>query len=430
MRIRGVKTNIPFLVNVLNHPTFQSGQCYTTFIEETPELFELTKSQNRANKIIEFIGDRIVNSNNGEKPFYENRVLPKLDKSKPVYGARDEFLKLGAQGFMQKILKEDKLYVTDTTMRDAQQSLMATRMRSKDLCGAAYATNAFMQNAFSVEAWGGATYDTAYRFLKESPWKRLELLRERMPNTLIQMLLRASNAVGYSNYPDNVVKEFIRISADHGIDVFRIFDSLNWVENMKMPIEEALKTGKIVEGTICYTGDVSNPNETKYTLDYYVKMALELEKLGCHSIAIKDMAALLKPRAAKELVGTLKKELHVPLHLHTHDSTGNGVSTVLMAAEAGVDIVDLAIESMSSMTSQPSMNAVVEALRGTKRDTGLDFEELSELSRYYNRIRSVYAPFESDMKSPNTEIYKYEIPGGQYSNLLAQVTEMGSPGRI
>ena len=367
MRIRGVKTNIPFLVNVLNHPTFQSGQCYTTFIEETPELFELTKSQNRANKIIEFIGDRIVNSNNGEKPFYENRVLPKLDKSKPVYGARDEFLKLGAQGFMQKILKEDKLYVTDTTMRDAQQSLMATRMRSKDLCGAAYATNAFMQNAFSVEAWGGATYDTAYRFLKESPWKRLELLRERMPNTLIQMLLRASNAVGYSNYPDNVVKEFIRISADHGIDVFRIFDSLNWVENMKMPIEEALKTGKIVEGTICYTGDVSNPNETKYTLDYYVKMALELEKLGCHSIAIKDMAALLKTRAAKELVGTLKKELHVPLHLHTHDSTGNGVSTVLMAAEAGVDIVDLAIESMSSMTSQPSMNAVVEVLRGTKR---------------------------------------------------------------
>lgn len=427
MRIRGVKTNIPFLVNVLNHPTFQSGQCYTTFIEETPELFELTKSQNRANKIIEFIGDRIVNSNNGEKPFYENRVLPKLDKSKPVYGARDEFLKLGAQGFMQKILKEDKLYVTDTTMRDAQQSLMATRMRSKDLCGAAYATNAFMHNAFSVEAWGGATYDTAYRFLKESPWKRLELLRERMPNTLIQMLLRASNAVGYSNYPDNVVKEFIRISAGHGIDVFRIFDSLNWVENMKMPIEEALKTGKIVEGTICYTGDVSNSNETKYTLDYYVKMALELEKLGCHSIAIKDMAALLKPRAAKELVGTLKKELHVPLHLHTHDSTGNGVSTVLMAAEAGVDIVDLAIESMSSMTSQPSMNAVAEALRGTKRDTGLDFEELSELSRYYNRIRSMYAPFESDMKSPNTEIYKYEIPGGQYSNLLAQVTEMGSP---
>lgn len=426
MRIRGVKTNIPFLINVLHHPTFIAGKCYTTFIEETPELFQLTQSQDRAPKIIEFIGDRIVNSQKGEKPHYENRVLPKLDQSKPVYGARDEFLKLGAEGFMQKILKEDKLYVTDTTMRDAQQSLMATRMRSKDLCGAAYATNAYMQNAFSVEAWGGATYDTAYRFLKESPWKRLELLRERMPNTLIQMLLRASNAVGYSNYPDNVVQEFIKISAAHGIDVFRIFDSLNWVENMKMPIEEALKTGKIVEGTICYTGDITSPTETKYTLDYYVKMALELESLGCHSIAIKDMAALLKPRAAKELVTALKQELHVPLHLHTHDSTGNGVSTVLMAAEAGVDIVDLAIESMSSMTSQPSMNAVVEALRGSKRDTGLDFEELDELSRYYGRIRKVYEQFESDMKAPNAEIYKYEIPGGQYSNLLAQVTSMGS----
>ena len=426
MRIRGVKTNIPFLINVLHHPTFVAGKCYTTFIEETPELFQLTQSQDRATKIIEFIGDRIVNSQKGQKPHYENRVLPKLDQSKPVYGARDEFLKLGAEGFMQKILKEDKLYVTDTTMRDAQQSLMATRMRSKDLCGAAYATNAYMQNAFSVEAWGGATYDTAYRFLKESPWKRLELLRNRMPNTLIQMLLRASNAVGYSNYPDNVVQEFIKISASHGIDVFRIFDSLNWVENMKMPIDEALKTGKIVEGTICYTGDITSPKETKYTLDYYVNMALELESLGCHSIAIKDMAALLKPRAAKELVTALKKELHVPLHLHTHDSTGNGVSTVLMAAEAGVDIVDLAIESMSSMTSQPSMNAVVEALRGSKRDTGLDFEELDELSRYYGRIRKVYEQFGSDMKAPNAEIYKYEIPGGQYSNLLAQVTSMGS----
>ena len=427
MRIRGIKTNIPFLINVLNHPTFVSGKCYTTFIEESPELFKLNISQDRATKIIEFLGDRIVNSGVENKPFYENRVLPKYDASKPVYGARDEFLKLGAKGFTQKILGEKKLYVTDTTMRDAQQSLIATRMRSKDLCGAAYATNAFMQNAFSVEAWGGATYDTAYRFLKESPWKRLELLRERMPNTLIQMLLRASNAVGYSNYPDNVVKEFIQVSAAHGIDVFRVFDSLNWVENMKMPIEECLKTGKIVEGTICYTGDITSPDETKYTLDYYVKMALELEKLGCHVIAIKDMAALLKPRAAKELVTALKQELSVPVHLHTHDSTGNGVSTVLMAAEAGVDIVDLAIESMSSMTSQPSMNAVVEALRGSKRDTGLDFEELSELSRYYGRIRKVYEQFESDMKSPNTEIYKYEIPGGQYSNLLAQVSSMGSP---
>ncbi|MGN0348336.1 MAG: pyruvate carboxylase [Roseburia sp.] len=426
MRVRGVKTNIPFLINVLNHPTFASGQCYTTFIEETPELFELERSQDRATKIIEFIGDKIVNSSTGKKPQYENRILPVYDETACIHGARDEFLKLGAEGFMQKIKNDKKLYVTDTTMRDGQQSLMATRMRSKDLCGAAWATNAFMQNAFSVEAWGGATYDTAYRFLKESPWKRLSLLRERMPNTLIQMLLRASNAVGYSNYPDNVVKEFIRISANHGIDVFRIFDSLNWIENMKMPIEEALKTGKIVEGAVCYTGDISSPNEKKYTLDYYLKKARELEALGCHSLAIKDMAGLLKPFAAKELVTALKAELHIPVHLHTHDSTGNGVSTVLMAAEAGVDIVDLAIESMSSLTSQPSMNAVVEALRGTERDTGLDFEQLDELSRYYERIRKVYAPFESDMKSPNAEIYKHEIPGGQYSNLLAQVTSMGS----
>ena len=427
MRVRGIKTNIPFLINVLNHPTFISGACYTTFIEETPELFELEQSQDRATKIIEFIGDKIVNTHiAGEKPQFDNRVLPKYDKTALIYGARDEFLKLGAEGFMQKIKNDKKLYVTDTTMRDGQQSLMATRMRSKDLCGAAWATNAFMQNAFSVEAWGGATYDTAYRFLKESPWKRLTLLRERMPNTLIQMLLRASNAVGYSNYPDNVVKEFIRIAANKGIDVFRIFDSLNWVENMKMPIEEALKTGKIVEGTVCYTGDLSNPKEVKYTLDYYLNKAKELESLGCHSLAIKDMAGLLKPLAAKKLITALKEEINIPIHLHTHDSTGAGVSTVLMAAESGVDIVDLAIESMASLTSQPSMNAVVEALRGTDRDTGLDFEELDELSRYYGRIRKVYASFESDMKAPNAEIYKYEIPGGQYSNLLSQVTSMGS----
>lgn len=428
MRIRGVKTNIPFLINVLNHPTFRAGKCYTTFIEETPELFQLTKSQDRATKILEFLGDKIINFNVGkQKPHYENRVLPKYDKTKPIHGRRDELLELGPEGLMQKILKDKKLYVTDTSMRDAQQSLMATRMRSKDLCGAAWATNAFMENAYSVECWGGATFDTTYRFLKESPWTRLQLLRERMPNTLLQMLLRASNAVGYSNYPDNVVSNFIRVSAEQGIDIFRIFDSLNWVENMKMPIEEALKTGKIVEGTICYTGDVSSPDETKYTLDYYVNMAKELESLGVHAIAIKDMAGLLKPKAAKLLVSALKENLHVPIQLHTHDSAGNGVSTVLAAADAGVDIVDLAIESMSSLTSQPSMNAVVEALRGTERDTGLNFEELDELSRYYARVRKYYAPFESDMKSPNAEIYKYEIPGGQYSNLQAQVASMGSP---
>lgn len=426
MRIRGIKTNIPFLCNVLNHKTFMEGKCYTTFIEESPELFDLQNSRDRATKILEFLGNKMVNVNPVEKPDFENLILPKYDANKPVRGAKDDFLELGAKEFTKKIMNSKKLYVTDTTMRDAQQSLMATRMRTKDLVGASKATNSFMSEAFSVEAWGGATYDTAYRFLKESPWQRLEALSEKMPNTLIQMLLRASNAVGYTNYPDNVVKEFIEISAEKGVDVFRIFDSLNWIENLKMPVEEALKTGKIVEGALCYTGDISSPLEKKYTLDYYVKKAKEIEAMGCHIFAIKDMAGLLKPYAAKELIGTLKSELNIPVHLHTHDSAGNGVSTVLMAAEAGVDIVDLAVESMSSLTSQPSMNAVAEALRGTERDTKLDPEELTELSQYYGRVRKVYKGFESEMNAPNAEIYKYEIPGGQYSNLLAQVKEMGA----
>lgn len=426
MKIQGIKNNISFLINVVNNPTFQEGRCYTTFIEETPELFTLSHNLDRASKILDFLGDKIVNVSKGNKPYFEDRVLPKYDETALVHGAKDEFKKLGAKGFTQKILGEKRLYVTDTSMRDAQQSLIATRMRTKDIVGAAKASNVIFQNAFSVEAWGGATYDTAYRFLKESPWKRLEILSERMPNTLIQMLLRASNAVGYSNYPDNLVKEFIRISAIKGIDVFRVFDSLNWIENMKMPIEESLKTGKIVEGSLCYTGDILNPNEVKYTLDYYVEKAHELEDMGVHILAIKDMAGLLKPYAAHKLVTTLKDELHIPIHLHTHDTTGAGVATVLKAAEAGVDIADLAIESMSSCTSQPSLNAVVEALRGTERDTGLDFEGLDELSRYYEHVRKVYASNESGMNAPNAQIYKYEIPGGQYSNLLAQVTEMGS----
>ena len=310
--------------------------------------------------------------------------------------------------------------IMETVLRDAHQSLVATRFRTRDLVTAAPAANAVLRNAFSAEVWGGATFDVAYRFLKESPWVRLEQLRKAMPNTLLQMLLRASNAVGYKNYPDNVVKKFVEVSAERGVDVFRIFDSLNWIENMKMPIEVALGTGRIVEGTICYTGDILNPNETKYTIDYYLKKAKEIESLGCHIFAIKDMAGLLKPYAAKKLFTELKKELSIPVHLHTHDTTGNGVATVLMAAEAGVDIVDLAIESMSSVTSQPSLNSVVYALRGTERDTGLEPDELQELTRYYEDV------FESKLQTPNTEIYKYEIPGGQYSNLRFQVKEMGS----
>lgn len=430
MRIRGVKTNIQFLINVLNHETFQEGNCYTTFIEETPELYDLQVGQDRATKILEFIGDKIVNPQNGEKPFLDPHHPAEYDKTKKIYGGRDEFLRLGAEGYTQKILKDKRLYVTDTTMRDAQQSLFATRMRTRDIIDAAPAANAYLEHAFSAECWGGATYDTAYRFLKESPWRRLATLRQLMPNTLLQMLLRASNAVGYSNYPDNVVKEFIRVSADRGIDVFRIFDSLNWIENMKMPVEEALKTGKIVEGTICYTGDISSPDEKKYTLDYYLKKAKEIEAMGCHILTIKDMAGLLKPYAAKTLITELKKELKIPVNLHTHDTTGSGVSTVLMAVEAGVDIADMAIESMSSLTSQPSMNTIVSMLKGTERDTQLDIEELHQASEYYAKVREVYKPFESGMYSPNAEIYKYEIPGGQYSNLLAQVKDMGEKDRF
>ncbi len=424
-RVRGVKTNIPFLINVLQNETFVKGECTTTFIGETPELFQISLGRDRATRIAEFIGNKIVNDVNGEKPAIGCITAPATSGNK-IYGARDEFLKLGAKEFTQKIMREKKLYITDTSMRDAHQSLMATRMRTIDLLKAAPATNEIMRNAFSVEAWGGATFDVAYRFLKESPWDRLEFLREAMPNTLIQMLLRASNAVGYSNYPDNVVAHFIKIAAERGVDVFRIFDSLNWIENMKMPVEEALKTGKIVEGAICYTGNILDPKEKKYTIDYYIDKAKELEALGCHIFAIKDMAGLLKPYAAKELFAALKRELKIPVHLHTHDSTGNGVSALLMAAEAGIDIVDTAIESMASLTSQPSMNSVVEALRGQERDTGLAPDELAQLSRYYAGVRLIYKNFESPMKSPNTEIYKYEIPGGQYSNLLAQVREMGS----
>ena len=303
-RIRGVKTNIPFLINVLQSETWSEGKCTTTFIEKTPELFRFIPGKDRASKIAEFIGNQIVNESKGQKPQFDPIVVPSFGKTEngktiEVPGARDTFLKMGAKAYTQSLLKEKRLLVTDTSMRDAHQSLMATRLRTNDLMAAAPATNMAMANAFSVEAWGGATFDVAYRFLKESPWVRLQQLRAAMPNTLIQMLLRASNAVGYANYPDNVVQKFIEVSAERGIDVFRIFDSLNWVENMKMPIDEALKTGKIVEGTICYTGDITSQKETKYTLDYYVNMALELESLGCHSIAIKDMAGPVKTTCCK-----------------------------------------------------------------------------------------------------------------------------------
>ena len=425
-RIHGVKNNMSFLINLLNHNTFKEGKCFTTFIAETSELFDFHSSLDRTSKILEFLANKMVNVHTGPKPYLEDRKVPEINTSAPVYGTRDDFLRLGPKEWTQKIYRNKKLYITDTTMRDAQQSLLATRMRTKELAGAARATNLYLKDSFSIEAWGGATYDTAYRFLNESPWLRLDLLRERMPNVMIQALIRGSNVVGYSTYPDNVIRKFIKVSSDHGVDIYRIFDSMNWIENMKVPIEEALKSGKVVEGAICYTGDVLNPRESKYTIDYYVNLANKLAAEGCHTIAIKDMAALLKPYAAKKLITALKSELKIPVHLHTHDTTGNGIATYLMAAEAGVDIVDCAIGSMSSLTSQPSMNALIEALKGTERDTGIDTAGLDVLDQYYSHERKVYKVFESGIDAPINDTYLSEIPGGQYSNLDTQLKSMGS----
>jgi len=429
-RIHGVKTNTGFLINVLNHPVFTRGECYTTFIDETRELFDLHNSLDRTTKILEFLANKMVNVNYGEKPFMEDRIVPEIDQTLPVHGMRDEWKRLGTKEFIHRIRQNPKLYITDTTMRDGQQSLLATRMRTKELAGAARAVNLYLKDAFSVECWGGATYDTAYRYLKESPWKRLDILRERMPNVMIQMLLRGSNVVGYGAYPDNVVEKFIKVSSDRGVDIYRIFDSNNWIENMKLPIEQVLKNGKLAEGTLCYSGDILNPKEHKYTLEYYLKMARELEAEGCQLICVKDPAGLLRPYAAKELISALREEVSAPIHLHTHDMAGNGIAVYLMAAEAGVDIVDCAIGSMSSILSQPSFNALAETLRGTARDPMISQEGLDVLDRYYEHERKIYRIFETGLKAPNIDLYHKEIPGGQYSSLKEQAASMGLEDRM
>ena len=340
-------------------------------------------------------------------------------------GSRKQFERLGKKAYIEKIKNEKKLLLTDTTMRDAHQSLIATRFRTYDLLQVAKQTNEYQKDLFSLEMWGGATYDVAYRFLKESPWRRLQKLREEIPDIMFQMLFRASNGVGYTNYPDNVIVDFIKESAYQGIDVIRIFDSLNWVENMKLSIETGLETGKIVEGTMCYTGDILNPDKSKYNLEYYVKMAKELESLGVDIICIKDMAGLLKPYAAYNLIKELKANVKAPIHLHTHDTSGNGVATCIMASQAGVDIVDGALQGMSGLTSQPSLNAIVEALKHTERDTNIDLYGYGELSSYYSDLRQIYKKFESGMNTSFAEIYEYEMPGGQYSNLKAQADSFG-----
>ena len=423
--IRGVKTNIPLLINILNHQEFLSGKCNTGFLTYHPSLFDISKKSDVELKVLNYLGDKIVNETKGVKPEFDIPKIPKVDKSIELYGTKQILDEKGPEGLVNWIKDSKKLLITDTTMRDAHQSLMATRMRTTDMLNIAKATSVLGKDLFSIEMWGGATFDVAYRFLHESPWERLELLRKKIPNVLFQMLIRGANAVGYKNFPDNVVREMIRQSADSGIDVFRIFDSLNWLKGMEVAIDEVLKTGKIAEACICYTGDILDESRDKYSLEYYLNTAKEIEKTGAHILAIKDMSSLLKPKAAYKLIKALKQEISLPIHLHTHDTSGNGVATVLMAAMAGVDIVDTAFNSMSGLTSQPALNSVVAALEFTERSTGMNLDNLEKISEYWDSIRPIYSQFESGLKSGSASIYKFEIPGGQYSNLKPQVESFG-----
>ncbi|MCL2578574.1 MAG: pyruvate carboxylase [Oscillospiraceae bacterium] len=435
MRVQGVKTNIQFLTNILNHPKFAEMSCNTTFIDDTPSLYELPQSRDRDTKILTYIGHLSVNGDRGLDAVHSS-ISPISAIKAPVGGQweKPDGLKQlldekGPIAVRDFCLNSKKLLLSDTTMRDAMQSLLATRVRTKDMAAVADYTAHAMPNLFALEMWGGATFDVAYRYLFESPWDRLSILREKIPNIPFMMLLRGANAVGYTSYPDNVIRQFIKESAGAGIDVFRVFDSLNWLPNMELSIDEVLKQNKLCEGYICYTGDISDPKRDKYNLKYYVEMAKELERRGVHILGIKDMSGLLKPYAAEKLVSTLKNEIGLPIHLHTHDTSGNGVATLLKAAEAGVDIADVAIASMSSLTSQPSMNAMVTVLGGHERDTGLDDEKLLPLSAYWEDARKFYKQFEEGLTTPTTDIYKYEMPGGQYTNLKAQVESLGLGNR-
>ncbi len=425
MSVKGVKTNEDFLINVLNHEKFLSGNCDTHFIDNTPELFDIKPKKDYETKILKYIGEKVVNETTGVKEDYNLPPIPKIKRPDNLRGTKQILDEEGVEGVIDWIKNQNKLLLTDTTFRDAHQSLLATRVRTRDMVKIADATSVLAKDLFSLEMWGGATFDVAYRFLRESPWRRLEDLREKVPNILFQMLIRGSNGVGYKNYPDNVIREFIRESADKGIDMFRIFDSLNWLKGMEVSLDEVLKTGKIAEVCMCYTGDILDTRRDKYSLKYYVNMAKEIEKMGAHILAIKDMAGLLKPYAATKLIKALKEEVSIPIHLHTHDTSGNGVATLLMAAEAGVDIVDTAFNSMSGLTSQPALNSIVAALKNTELDTEVNLSDVQKLSDYWSEVRKVYAPFESGLKSGSAEIYKYEIPGGQYSNLRPQVESFG-----
>jgi pyruvate carboxylase len=436
-RIRGVKTNIAFLLNLIQHPVFRGGNATTSFVDSTPELFHFRAPRDRATKVLSYLGGVIVNGRADVKDKFEaDRRLARppdfrdVPGGDPPPGTRTRLLEQGPERFASWIRNERRLFFTDTTMRDAHQSLLATRVRTFDLLVPARATAHWLPELFSLEMWGGATFDTAMRFLQEDPWARLRELRARVPNVLFQMLLRASNAVGYTNYPDDVVREFIKRSAATGIDVFRIFDSLNWTPNMKVPMETVRKhTHALCEAAICYTGDILDPSRTKYSLKYYVTLAKELVEMGTHILAIKDMAGLCKPYAARALFKALRDEIGVPIHFHTHDTSGVSAASVLGAADAGVDIVDAALASMSGTTSQPCLNSLVAALRHTRRDSGLDQEALDRLSRYWAAVRELYYPFEEGLKAPEPDVYRHEMPGGQYTNLRQQAKSLGLEAR-
>ena len=429
--IRGVKTNIPFVTNILAHPTFQAGKCHTKFIDETPELFDIDTGRDRATKILKYIAQIQVDSPSAERPQHDIPRFPPYENTPPKCTGLKQLLdSKGPEAVRDWVLDQKKLLITDTTMRDAHQSLLSTRVRTRDMLKASEGTAEILNDCFSLEMWGGATFDVAYRFLHESPWERLDLIREKAPNLLLQMLLRGANAVGYTNYPDNVIREFVKEAARSGIDVFRVFDSLNWIPGMEVAMDEVLKQDKICQATICYTGDILDPKRDRYTLKYYVDLAKELEHRGAHMLAIKDMSGVLKPYAAKKLVSTLKQEIGIPIQLHTHDTSGNQVAAYLLAAEAGVDVVDCAISSMAGTTSQPSLNAVVAALQGTERDTGLDLDRLQYLTEYWEDVRKRYDSFEAGLQCNNADIYRYEIPGGQYTNLKPQVESLGLGDRF
>ena len=430
-RIRGVSTNIAFVENLLKHPTFLNYEYHTKFIDETPALFEFEKRRDRATKILTYIADITVNGHpetaGRPKPAADARipVVPPLRTENPVPGTRHILEEFGAQAVTDWMAEQKQVLVTDTTMRDGHQSLLATRMRSIDMIKAAPAYSANLPQLFSIECWGGATFDVAYRFLQECPWQRLRDLRAAVPNVMTQMLLRASNGVGYTNYPDNVVESFVKHAAHSGIDVFRVFDSLNWVENMRVAMDAVVESGKICEAAICYTGDIYDPARAKYDLKYYVKMGQDLKAAGAHVLGLKDMAGLLKPAQARALISALKQDVGLPIHFHTHDTSGMSGATVLAAAEAGVDAIDAAMDALSGGTSQPCLGSIAEALKHTDRDTGLDTGAIRELSIYWEAVRHQYAAFESGIEAPASEVYLHEMPGGQFTNLKAQARSLG-----